>query len=521
MNIKLVVIEDEILVRKGIISSIDWNKYGIQVVGEAADGLSGLELIRKVRPDIILTDIMMPHLNGLEMIKIIRNELPKAKILILSVMEDFQMVREALRYEVIDYIPKLKMTPEELLETVLKIKRTIFGQIDVNQLSNNEVFTNEYELWTWLKGNPSPIFDTHIISNTAYIVGKIHIKLNENEDHLIVNKKIDRLKYLIKQTEDPFIRNAYVGRNNDNQLIMLIVGSQEQLQIQNVIKILNGILILLQSDQIYITVGLSKVSLDSSNRVNFLLQAESALNRRFFRGVGIYSFQEETLEPKIIDFFNTDLLKNYIESIHNGNEELSLQLFEQLFPRELIGNVSPSVVRQEMYQWVSAIIIRLKECEIKLQESLIELSPYEQIQKLDTYEDLRIWSLSFHNKIQEQFTTLRSCLHRSEIQEAIEYTHKNYMDNIKVKKIADKVNLSENYFSYLFSKETGKTFSQFLQEIRVEKAKKFLPQGSRDWIAVGEQVGFESPKYFTKVFKKHTGFTPKQYLKNQRNRKSN
>jgi two-component system response regulator YesN len=75
------------------------------------------------------------------------------------------------------------------------------------------------------------------------------------------------------------------------------------------------------------------------------------------------------------------------------------------------------------------------------------------------------------------------------------------------------VHLSENYFSNVFTKETGKTFSQFLQEIRVEQAKRLLKEEEHYWTLIGEKVGFENPKYFTKVFKKYTGVTPKQYAK--------
>lgn len=101
-----------------------------------------------------------------------------------------------------------------------------------------------------------------------------------------------------------------------------------------------------------------------------------------------------------------------------------------------------------------------------------------------------------------------------EIRKAIEYVRTNYFETIRIQDVARLVNLSENYFSYLFTKETGTSFIHFLQETRVQRAKELLREGVY-WVDAGEQVGFETPKYFSKIFKKFTGFTPAQYTMSQ------
>ena len=98
-----------------------------------------------------------------------------------------------------------------------------------------------------------------------------------------------------------------------------------------------------------------------------------------------------------------------------------------------------------------------------------------------------------------------------EIEQALRYMKENYRKPLKLHEIAASVNLSENYFSYLFSKSTGQSFVNFLHELRVNKAKELLREGSTPWYEVGEKVGFDNPKYFSKIFKKHYGVSPLEY----------
>ncbi|GBF76837.1 DNA-binding response regulator [Paenibacillus sp. 598K] len=252
MTTRIAVIDDEVFVRKGITSSIDWHKYDIEFVGEASNGLAGLELIRRCRPHIVLTDIKMPQMDGLEMARIVRSEFPEIRILIMSVLEDFETVREALRLNVVDYVQKFLIQPENLLQTVLDIQRSLAAE-------------------------------------------------------------------------------------------------------------------------------------------------------------------------------------------------------------------TPEVVPVQTQQAPSS---------------------------------------------QEP-----SSLYRLEVRQAMLYVHQHYGEVLRIQDVADAVGLSENYFSYVFSNETGKTFSQYVQEFRIAEARRLLEKGDIKWYEISGKVGFDDPKYFTKVFKRHTALTPAQYYR--------
>lgn len=121
---KVLIVEDEVLVREGLKSVIGWDKLGMEVVGDAANGRQALEIYERERPDIVLTDIRMPVMDGLELIARIREEDKKTGIVILTCYEEFGYLQEALRMGVSDYILKLKMKPAEIEAAMAKVKRS-------------------------------------------------------------------------------------------------------------------------------------------------------------------------------------------------------------------------------------------------------------------------------------------------------------------------------------------------------------------------------------------------------------
>ena len=274
--------------------------------------------------------------------------------------------------------------------------------------------------------------------------------------------------------------------------------------------------------------GISSVFPSADQRFQAVKQAEAALQRRFYYGYGkvFRTCTEQTNNPTLdwnemwseapqqaISFLNQDALKAYLTGLE-GCEDASLQqLFEDCFPASISEEWPAAVVREGVYQWLSSIIVLLKDWGGFLHDQLLAESPFEQISAIETYEELREWCHRLHTVAKDMIVRLKS-QQRMEIRKAIEYVRTNYFETIRIQDVARLVNLSENCFSYLFTKETGTSFIHFLQETRVQRAKELLREGVY-WVDAGEQVGFETPKYFSKIFKKFTGFTPAQYTMSQ------
>ena len=508
MKVRLAVIDDEVLVRRGIISSIDWERYDIEIAGEATDGISGLELIRATKPHIVLTDIRMPHVDGLEMIRAIREEFPETKILILSVMEDFQTVCEALRLGVLDYVQKLLMTPEELLGAVLKIKSSV--------IEESQAFVREYAygLWDWLHGRRSDPMDSMLEDQAALLLVKVYAAESgrQEEDAFLI-----QWREWMSHSADPLLQGALSGKDKeDGQFWLLLHRREGGISPDQAAAALQPFF--RNNDGYRLSAGLS-LCFSSSNaqmRADARLQADTALQTRFYKGEdGIFVYAEiERTTGRDQPFLSNDVLKQYLSELKDADEQSSRLTLETLFPEEAEQRFTPDAIREGMYHWLSTAILLLKEYVEPVSLPEADPTPFERMRQLETYPELRAWCLRMHESLRGALHgALTQLHHREEIQVAMQFTRTHYMDPIRVKEVAERVNLSENYFSYLFTKETGKPFVQYVQEIRVEQSKLLLREGKLKWYDIAEKVGFESPKYFTKVFKKYTGVTPAQYTK--------
>lgn len=517
MTIKIIVIDDEVFVRKGIISSIEWEKYGIEVVGEASNGIEGLALIRETMPHIILTDIKMPHMDGLELIYEVRKEWPDMKILILTVMDDFVTVREALRLGVDDYVQKLIMTPDELLPILLRVKDELETQKNAAPASEQAEVRKRKEsaeLWSWIQGLQSvPRYEDVILSSAACLLVKIRIHDPVWRNALSCSAVAGRLRKGLKQEDASWISTVHISRESVEHY-WLFVGMAEKLGSDRMMAVFQS---LSHQDQLgRMSFGLSLPFSAGDQLQRAREQAGEALEQRFSREkehVFIYKELRSPVQAAQADvFLPPHLVKSYLSRMEQEEEEHSMAVLDQLFPASLEEHLTAKAVKAGVMQWVSSVMFHVRDRGGQLEVAFPEESPFEQIQKLETYGNLREWCRRLHAVARSMLLSLRS-EHRLEIRKAIDYIQSRYTENIRVKEIARWVHVSENYFSYLFTKETGRTFSQYLQELRIEKAKEMLEKGDLDWAQAGEEVGFESPKYFTKVFKRYYGVTPAKFAR--------
>ncbi len=516
---RIVVVEDEVLVRKGILSGIPWTEHGIEVVGDAADGRTGLELIRRLKPDMVVTDIQMPIMDGLEMIRQVRKELPDTAILILSVREDFGAVREAIRLGVIDYVHKLTMSPEELLESVLQARNAKAGaSSELAKRSEGDSETASAPgLPEWLSGERTSGEGSEFVpENRLYAVGIVRLPPGSDAG---------AARQLLAAAEESGLREAvlhaavpdavFVARANaaDAEVDAEALAERWRTDLEAALRKLGP-------EGSRMSVGLGAVRRETAERSEAYREAREALTGRFYAGAGfahLYSPEDERSETpeEAGGFAPTTALKAYLTALEQSDEELAARRFEELFPPLPPSRISPRAVRDRMLQWQSAVALLLGEWGYPLQGLWEQTSPFEQLNQLDIYEELREWCWRLHTVARE---LLEDCSHngrRSEVEQAIRYMKENYRHPIRLQEVAAHVNLSDNYFSFLFSKSTGQPFVHYLHNLRVDKAKELLREGMLPWYEIGERVGFDNPKYFAKIFKRIAGTTPAQFQKSK------
>ena len=510
MKVKMVVIDDEVFVRKGVISSVDWESHEIEIAGEAADGRSGLELIRTVQPELVLTDIRMPHMDGLQMMKEVREQFPHIRFVILSVLEDFPTVREALKLGAVDYMNKFRMDPDELLQSVLKIKAALEPKNSAMTAEKADVespWKVMREDWLdWLQGAPNEVYDGAIQSGSRHVVAV----LERNQSHAGTSIKFNelhvQLKAFIEQDEAVACMFIYESSSGWTLLFRMPNDASSDSEIHSRMTAIR------HACGDTFSCGVSRTFHRASERMEAYREAQAALRLVFYRGYGVYAYDPSAYSDRHSQFMEMGDFKKYLLHLEGHDDEASEKAFQTLFPANVVEDVTVTEVVDAVHAWVSSIILLLKDWGGQVPASMLSESMFEQVHSRGTYLELRAWCYQLHQLAREMLVAFKkNAHHRHEIQRAIDYIKMHYAEQIRIQDVAHVVNLSENYFSNLFTKEVGKTFSQYLQEIRVEKAKELLRGRKMDWFEVGERVGIDNPKYFSKIFKKYTGCTPIQY----------
>lgn len=349
---KVLIVDDEILVRKGLSMGIDWDELGFDDVKEASNGVEALAYAKAHEPQLVITDIKMPKMDGLELIEKLKTHCPDTIVIVLSCINDTDYVRQAMKFGgAVDYIPKLSLSTEELAAIIKKSKKLI--------------------------------------------------KFSEGtlEDSLSKPKV-----YLTKSVEEA-IMNGLVELNKE-----MIISSLEHL------------FDALEKDQVQI--------------------------------------------------------RNFMEW-----QEL-LAIFSS-FAKNQGGNIQEII------------------CDKKLPVTFLQDSR-------NIYHMRERWFI-FLEAYWSYLKDVRAKQYGTEIEKTINYIHQHYNDTIKLGDVADYVGINENYLCKLFKKETGSNFIDYINRMKLNKAKQLLKEGKYPVYLIAEMVGYNSESYFSRIFKKVEGMSPKAF----------
>ncbi|QJD86192.1 response regulator [Cohnella herbarum] len=369
---KIVVVEDEVLVRRGIVSGIPWAEHGIEVVGDASDGRTGLELVRSLKPDMVITDIQMPIMDGLEMIRHIRKEFPDMIVMILSVREDFRSVQDAIRLGVIDYVHKLTMSPEELLESVLQAKDSRSVQEKPTEaIDHGTLSVSSNSLTDWLEvatadNEPAPR-EEEINGGRRYSVGIIRTT-GDNREHLA--------RLLLDSTAHKGLREAKMHQNDREAVFIATAngdGDDGKLILERWKDDLADAIHRLGDEGQCLSVAISPLHLDKQDKLQAYHEALEALSLRFYTGPGyvhVYANRvlgsERELNDSYASFVSPMAIRAYLAALEQTDEAFARLRFEELFPLRPPEGMPPHLVRDRIVQWQSSVTLLLGEWGLPL-----------------------------------------------------------------------------------------------------------------------------------------------------------
>lgn len=532
---RVLIADDELLVRIGLKSTISWEENGFVVVGEAKNGREAVELFEKFDPDILLTDIRMPVMNGLELIQELKARKSSLKAVILTHYDDFNYAKEAIKLGASEYILKSDLSQENLL-TILnrlsdEIGRLNENDIQANSHANNEKFNDadnvdrlfrrivagDYKSKQELAGILIKIktFFKHRLYAVA--VAKV---FTDHLNELMHELEREGIKKSIENVSNQVFTENYISQIfcfNDDEIFYLlnIEGIQDSKKITEKVK--NQVALLkkniMQFLEIDMNIGLSNVSESYENIPKLLEKARTALDYCYFEPSGVVVFDEgiggyEAGCPKI----HLDTIRNYIKTFEKGQlSDYIDNIFEELFKLKNISFVREVFIDFLSYAKVIAAELNLKNHPAFSEQKL----SYMYFEKLQSFEMAKKYITDIFYELMDRTDENKSAKYSFIISKCIDYIRNNYHKNISLTDVADSVQISKSYLSLLFKQETGINFSSFLANYRIEKSKKLLRESNYKIYEIAEKVGFDNPYYFSKVFKEVTGISCKEFKKSE------
>lgn len=533
---KVLIIDDEPIIRKGLKNIIHWKQFNCEICGEASDGLEGRDLIIKLLPDIIITDIRMPEVDGLTMIAEIKSIVPESKIIILTGYRDFDYAREAIKLGAFELI--LKPTKFEELTAIikralneLKFQRDRAEEISKlrKQFEQNIPTLREkllYDIIYQINTDENDIaakMELYHIEIDSFILIIVENESEEEED-----RKFDQYHKHLYQFgvmnifEDVFSESFdVVSIPLDNRRAAFLIQTSS-FQCSNLDAVYDRCVYLQQAIQscfgFTVTIAVSSEGKGVSVLPSKFKECQDALAYKAYIGSNsiilyhdLRSFFKYEDHPVLEKY-----QKSLLESIKSGSEKTVKNILQSIF--SYVDNLdSTDMEYLKNFYWntissIHNIRISLSAADhVKNTQSNDISSLYKLIKKSDNIRELNELLEEAATSVAVKINHFNNKNFRLILQKAVDYLQDHYQEQVTLNEVAEHVYVSTYYISRMFKKELGRNFVDYLNEIRIHKAKELLKNVKYKTYEVAEMVGIPDPHYFSKLFKKYEGLTPTEY----------
>ena len=537
---RIILVDDEEEVRQSIIRKINWTEAGFQVVGDAENGEDAMEKVEALEPDLILTDIRMPYMDGLTLAEKVRQKYPSIKIVIFSGYDDFEYAKQAIKLNVTEYILK-PVNVEELTAILKRIKSNLDEEIEqkrnVSLLRENyikslpilrEQFINElisYPVPEETVADRLQEYDIPLAGAKKWVAAAIDIEPEEirGSAMLPLHKEKDLIPISVMQIVEEKLKNycrcalATAARTAAAEIAVIAAIDGENSQ-TGLIDVLGDICKETKKIlEVPITVGIGHGCQALSEISSSYKAAVDALGYKAIVGGGstIYINDVEPVSGGKLLFDGKDEAE-LIAAIKFGPREKIEEAVRSVMDKMSDAKVHFRQCQAYMLSVSSSIIQRIQQHDLDMAQILEEGEDHEDtfalIPKMQKKEDFSQWLLSVALRMNQVMNQERDNTMKQVIQEAKEYIMDNYQDpDLSVEKICRHLHMSPAYFSTMFKKETGQAYIAYLTEVRLNKAVELLGKTDDKTYVIASKVGYQEQNYFSYVFKKRFGISPTKF----------
>lgn len=543
---KLILVDDEEDVREGLLELIQWDKLGFQIMDTAENGKEASEMVERYIPDVVVTDIQMPFMNGLELSEWISSKYPGTKIIILTGYEEFEYAQKAIRLGIDEYILK-PFSAGELSTILAKVKKQLDEELEEKE--NVLLLTEHYRKnLPVLQGlflsslvsrklpqkeiNEKSMYYELDLTGEAYNVSVIRIDVPLTQG----DKSLDTIKatslrdtndrqlqlFAVLNIVDEIVANHdkhQVFINHDDIVLLSIYDSANN---EGGTGLLNTTLELLEDVKysierflkLQVTIGVGSVISDLEGVTSSYQEAERALDYRMILGSNKVIWIGD-VESKQFPSLTLDDMKEreLIRCLKVGGDDELEALLNELFAGLINSPSSYQDFHVYLIMMLTAVIKAAQEVQVDLDELFDGgVKFFAQLSKFSNASEAKIWFVNVCTKLKNCIAAKRQSSYNLLVEDAKKYINEHYQDHdISITKVCKQLHISTGYFSNIFKKETKMTFVNYLMNVRMDAAQSMLRLTDLKAFEIADQVGFSDPNYFSFCFRKRFGISPKEF----------
>ncbi|MGP0586119.1 response regulator [Paenibacillus timonensis] len=545
---KLILADDEEDVREGLLSLIDWGSLGYTVMETAENGKEAAELVEKHAPDVVVTDIQMPFMNGLQLSEWIREQYPATKIIILTGYEEFEYAQKAIRLSIDEYVLK-PFSAGELAEILTKVKMQIDEEVAAKE--NVQLLTEHYR-----KNLPilQSLFLSSLVSRRLQ-----ETEIHEKCEHYDLDLSGERYQVSVIRIDSTAVRreSSVSGEPGNGQASVSLKDTNDtQLQLFAVFNIAEEMVRLHSGDRAFIhhdevvvlsiaepsmkdpladralqlleeirfsverylkltvTIGAGSEVEQLSELAGSYEEAVKALDYRVILGGNKVIWIEDVESRQYVPLSMDELKeKELVRCLKVGSDQELTDLLEELFSALADSKASYQDFQVYLLEMLTSVIKVAKDVHVDLDKLFGEGAGFlGQFIKFSHAEEAKAWFLDVCMKLKHSIASDRQSSYNKLVDEAKDYIMSHYGDNdISIAKVCQHLHISTGYFSNIFKKETKTTFVNYLMGVRMDAAQDLLATTDLKAFEIAERVGFADPNYFSFCFRKKYGISPKEY----------
>lgn len=525
---RVILVDDEPLILAGIASLLTWEDHGCTIVGKATNGPSAFDMIIELKPDIVITDIRMPVLNGLELIEACQKNGCTFSFLVLTNLEEFQLARKALALGASDYLVKLDLNQEELVKALERSKEAC--NLLVNQhdhlsfiQNNSEDLIRSYFIKVFISGDAAAALPQQL--DQAYKKPfLILFSLRHDSIHFQPQEEGVDLKQANHQIQDIlggissrfFQASALLNYNSNTMLLVASLNAPDPYK-ETITAFCKKVNTALKTYfELTAVFGVSTVAQDVSHIAPLLQESKTALEYYYYDSSApvVFYFGQE-YHKSLAKTFNINFLKKDISTAVQQNDSAHLaDIFGQIIG--LFTECTPN--KDHATSACINIYTYLHSFFDHEGSNYQDIFPYtiniaEYLNHFTSLSDILEWLQSFRDKLCKLLDDRKENRSDKLVEQAKRYINEHYTEKLALTEIAEVLNISAGHLSITFKKFTGTTLSDYIAYVKIEHAKELIDTHRYLMYEISDLLGFDNPYYFSKVFKKVTGISPRDHEK--------